>query len=159
VAYVEPRTCDPGLEDRCPFGRARAEGQSVIPGLSRRRPRVRVPSTPPTLALDHTRRLPTVTAVAAKTMSRGYAEAGYAAAMRRAANTLAAGFSGVYIAPFDVVWAYSQAGDRDRTLTWLVKAVDARDPNISAMVTDPQFDSLRGDARFLELLRRANLPS
>ena len=56
------------------------------------------------------------------------------------------------IAPFDVVWAYSQAGDRDRTLTWLVKAVDARDPNISAMVTDPQFDSLRGDARFLELL-------
>ena len=31
----------PGLEDRCPFSRARAEGQSLIPGLSRRRPRVR----------------------------------------------------------------------------------------------------------------------
>ncbi len=95
----------------------------------------------------------------ADALSVGYAEAGYAAAMRRAADTLAAGFSGAYIAPFDVVWAYSQAGDRDRTLTWMAKAVDARDPNISAMVADPQFDSLRGDARFLELLRRANLPN
>jgi hypothetical protein len=44
-AGLEPAA--PGLKDRCPFGRARAEGQSVIPGLSRRRPRVRVPSTPP----------------------------------------------------------------------------------------------------------------
>ena len=42
-ASAEPAA--PGLEDRCLFGRTRAEGQSVIPGLSRRRPRVRVPST------------------------------------------------------------------------------------------------------------------
>jgi len=95
----------------------------------------------------------------ADALSLGYAEAGYAAAMRRAADTLAAGFSGVYIAPFDVVWAYSQAGDRDRTLEWLMKAVEVRDPNMNAMVTDPQFDGLRGDARFQELLRRVNLPS
>jgi tetratricopeptide (TPR) repeat protein len=49
--------------------------------------------------------------------------------------------------------------NRDRTLEWLMKAVEVRDPNMNAMVTDPQFDGLRGDARFQELLRRVNLPS
>lgn len=94
----------------------------------------------------------------ADALSLGYAEAGYAGAMRRAAGTLAAGLPGTYVSPFDVASAYSQAGDRDRTLEWLAKALEARDPNTIAIVPDPQFDILRGDPRFQELVRRLNLP-
>jgi len=91
-------------------------------------------------------------------LSQGYAEAGYSGAMRRAADRLAAGIPGTYVAPFDVAATYAQAGDRDRTFEWLAKAADVRDPNTNAIIPDPQFDNLRGDPRFEALLQRLNLP-
>jgi len=93
-------------------------------------------------------------------LAQGYAEAGYPGAMRRVADLLATGLSGVYVAPIDVHIPYLHAGELDRALEWLSKSVEARDPNVYGATADPfLIDRLGDDPRLQELLRRARLPS
>jgi hypothetical protein len=92
-------------------------------------------------------------------LSRGFSEAGYAGAIRRVGDRLAVGVNGVYVAPIDVYIAYLYAGQKDLALEWLLKSVEARDPNVSGAVRDPfASDSFRDDPRFQNLLRRTRLP-
>jgi tetratricopeptide (TPR) repeat protein len=93
-------------------------------------------------------------------LERGYAAEGYAGAMRRVGDFLAAGIRGVYVAPIDVFLAYAHARQRDSALEWLSKSVDARDPNVYGAVRDPfVIDSLGDDPRFQSILRRTGLPN
>ncbi len=93
-------------------------------------------------------------------LAQGYAEAGYPGAMRRVADLLATGLSGVYVAPIDVHIPYLHAGELDRALEWLSKSVEARDPNVYGATADPfTIDRLGDDPRFQELVRRVRLPS
>ena len=96
-------------------------------------------------------------------LSRGFSEAGYPGAIRRVGDRLAVGVNGVYVAPIDVYIAYLYAGlyagQKDLALEWLLKSVEARDPNVSGAVRDPfASDSFRDDPRFQNLLRRTRLP-
>jgi tetratricopeptide (TPR) repeat protein len=59
---------------------------------------------------------------------------------------------------FALAAIYSALGDRDHAIAALERGVQRR--SLMAFVfTDPQFDSLRSDLRFQQLLRRAGLPS
>jgi tetratricopeptide (TPR) repeat protein len=92
-------------------------------------------------------------------LSRGYSAAGYVGAMRSVADRLAAGLTGAYVAPVDVLIPYLHAGQKDLALEWLSRAVEARDPNLYGIVSDPFVaDSLGGDPRFREIRRRTTLP-
>ena len=92
-------------------------------------------------------------------LMRGYSEAGYAGAMRQVGDLLSKGGSGTYVPAIDVFAAYIHAGEKDLALQWLLKAVDARDPNLYGAVRDPfVVDSVAGDPRFREILRRTRLP-
>jgi TolB-like protein/tetratricopeptide (TPR) repeat protein len=92
-------------------------------------------------------------------LQRGRSEAGYNGAMRRVADWLAAGATGTYVPAMDVFAVYLNAGEKDLALQWLAKAVDARDPNIYGAIRNPfANDSLGGDQRFRELVRRSGLP-
>jgi hypothetical protein len=52
---------------------------------------------------------------------------------------------------------YVGLGDRDRAMTWLTKAYQARfNPSILAR---PVFDPLRADPRFQDLVHRIGIPS
>ncbi len=53
---------------------------------------------------------------------------------------------------------YAQLGDNDRAFEWLEKAVEKRDGD-GYLYVDPQFDPIRGDPRFRELLRKAGFPN
>ena len=57
-----------------------------------------------------------------------------------------------------VACVYSRAGDTDKTVTWLEKALKARRTWIIYLGVDPAYDSLRSDPRFASLLRRIALP-
>jgi serine/threonine-protein kinase len=59
--------------------------------------------------------------------------------------------------PFSVAAAYVRLGDRERALAWLQKLYDARGGRVRALKTHPEWDPLRADPRFKELLRRANM--
>jgi hypothetical protein len=96
---------------------------------------------------------------------QGLAEAGYEGAHRRIADIMAArleesagvvppgGFDAFFIAQ-----QYLYAGDYDRTIDWLEKSYEARNPNMPALGR-PHWDPLRSDPRFQDLLRRMNLPT
>jgi serine/threonine protein kinase/tetratricopeptide (TPR) repeat protein len=89
-------------------------------------------------------------------LDRGYAEGGYRRGIIRATETITS--QGIYASPVDIATFYLMAGDNERALEWLSRAVDIRDPNVG-FVRDPNFDPLRGDLRFQALVRRIGLPN
>jgi TolB-like protein/tRNA A-37 threonylcarbamoyl transferase component Bud32 len=91
-------------------------------------------------------------------LSRGYAVGGSRGAMRRLAEISAARPSAVSGGPFVVADWYALAGDRDRTLEWLTRVVDVRDPNAPYIGVWPDFVFVHDDARFQALCRRIGLP-
>jgi TolB-like protein/DNA-binding winged helix-turn-helix (wHTH) protein/tetratricopeptide (TPR) repeat protein len=62
-------------------------------------------------------------------------------------------------ATFDLVRVYTGLGDKDRALDFLQKAYEEHYPSMEVIQVDPQFDRLRSDPRFQELLRRMNFPN
>src|SRR5262249_37186060 len=54
--------------------------------------------------------------------------------------------------------AYTYAGNADKALGWLERALEARTFGITYLGVDPTFDGLRSDPRFILLLHRIGLP-
>jgi TolB-like protein/tetratricopeptide (TPR) repeat protein len=90
-------------------------------------------------------------------LAQGTAGADYRATMRKAADTLAARSRNTFVLPWDVASWYAYAGDKDRCLEWLERAYEGRDPNLPYLWF-PDFDFLRSDPRFRDLLKRMKLP-
>jgi serine/threonine-protein kinase len=61
--------------------------------------------------------------------------------------------SGHYVSPFHIALVYVGLGENDKSVEWLERAETERDPFLIYIKTDPNFDSLRGDSRFADLLR------
>ncbi len=52
----------------------------------------------------------------------------------------------------------AQLGEKEEALAWLEKAYRERDPWLMDINVRAEFDSLRDDPRFQDLLRRMNFP-
>jgi DNA-binding winged helix-turn-helix (wHTH) protein/TolB-like protein/Flp pilus assembly protein TadD len=63
----------------------------------------------------------------------------------------------VRLTPFLIAEVYAGLGDNRETFTWLNKACDERVPFLWEVRIMPQFDSIRSDPRYAELLRCINL--
>lgn len=59
--------------------------------------------------------------------------------------------------PYAAAQSYILLGDKDRAITWLNRAYDARS-QILFVGVDPLWDTIRSDPRFADLLRRMGLP-
>ncbi|HEY6221931.1 MAG TPA: hypothetical protein VIX13_05285, partial [Candidatus Eisenbacteria bacterium] len=90
-------------------------------------------------------------------LDRGYAAGGYPGAMRSVAEALVARSRNTYVNPTDVATLYAHAGETDRTLEWLEKGFQVHDQNMPYMGW-PDWDGVRSDPRFQDLLRRMKLP-
>ena len=91
-------------------------------------------------------------------LERGYAEAGYRGAEKRLADVLATRFGKPGgTGAFHMANLYLHAGEGARALEWLERAYEARDPNMP-YIRGPQWDSVRADPRFQDLMRRVGLP-
>ena len=96
---------------------------------------------------------------AVKALTRGYEEAGYTGAMNSAAEVCEELSRVTYIQPISIADLYAYAGNKDKTLEWLEKGFELRDPNITYIGVTPHYVDLLGDdPRFQELLRKMNLP-
>jgi TolB-like protein/DNA-binding winged helix-turn-helix (wHTH) protein/tetratricopeptide (TPR) repeat protein len=62
-----------------------------------------------------------------------------------------------YVSPFDFAIVYTGLGDRDKAFQWLESAYSQRVMRIQEL-NEPHFDSLRGDPRYGDLLRRLGIP-
>jgi TolB-like protein/Tfp pilus assembly protein PilF/tRNA A-37 threonylcarbamoyl transferase component Bud32 len=92
-----------------------------------------------------------------KAMERGYAESGYRGAMRLAADELVARSKQRYVRPTEIARLYADAEEKDQTLHWLQRAYEERDAML-VHLRDPDWDSLRSDTRFQDLLKRMKYP-
>jgi TolB-like protein/DNA-binding winged helix-turn-helix (wHTH) protein/Flp pilus assembly protein TadD len=88
---------------------------------------------------------------------RSYAMAGRRAEAQKALGDLRERAKREHVAPNWMAAAYLGLGDKDRALTWLEKAYEDRDENMTLLNVDPAFDSLHADPRFTVLLRRIGL--
>ncbi|MCY7346512.1 MAG: tetratricopeptide repeat protein, partial [Pyrinomonadaceae bacterium] len=59
--------------------------------------------------------------------------------------------------PYFVGCAFAVSGEKEKAFEWLEKSYNLRQADLVSIKIDPMLDSLRGDARFQDLLRRVNL--
>jgi tetratricopeptide (TPR) repeat protein len=64
-----------------------------------------------------------------------------------------------YVTPYAMARLCAALGKRDEALRWLGTAYRERAALMVILRTDPEFDSLRSDPRFQDLLRRMNFPT
>ena len=62
-----------------------------------------------------------------------------------------------YVAPFDIALVYAGLGDKHQALEWLERAYEDHSFRLTWIKVWPQLDPLRGEPRFLDLLRRMSL--
>ena len=63
-----------------------------------------------------------------------------------------------YVSPIRFATCYAQLGDNDRAFQWLEKAYEERSSKLLDLQLDADFDGLRPDRRFADLVRRVGLP-
>lgn len=85
-------------------------------------------------------------------------EAAYRTAMHRVAQLMAAQSKRRHIPAVRIARMYAHAGDKDTAMQWLEKAYQNRESPLIRLAVFWDWDTLRSDPRFLDLLRRMNLP-
>lgn len=90
-------------------------------------------------------------------LESSHGEAGYPGAMRLAGEALAARSKRAHVPAVRIARLYAHAGEKDRALDWLEKAYEERDSLLVHLGVGWDWDSLRDNPRFQDLLRRMNL--
>jgi TolB-like protein/DNA-binding winged helix-turn-helix (wHTH) protein len=91
-------------------------------------------------------------------LTRGYATGGYTRAMHLGAEVLAARSRRSHVPGVRIARLYAHAGDKDEAIRWLQKAYDAGETPITHLGVAWDWDFLRDDPRFQDLLRSINFP-
>ena len=95
----------------------------------------------------------------AKLFRRNYAKLGYVKAVRaQAAETEKYYERGATVVPGIIAELYLKSGDKAKALHWLEIAFQDHDSGMPYLNCDPEWDSLRSDPRFKDLVRRIGLP-
>lgn len=94
----------------------------------------------------------------ASILESAFHRAGYTAAMRQAAESLARRAQQAYVPNVRIARLYAHAGDPGHALLWLRKAVDEGEPPMMHLSVSWDWDPLRSDPRFHALLGRMNYP-
>jgi tetratricopeptide (TPR) repeat protein len=63
-----------------------------------------------------------------------------------------------YVPADSIALVYAGLGEKDQAFTWLEKAYEEHAFKMAWLKVEPQWDSLRSDPRFADLLRRVGLP-
>jgi tetratricopeptide (TPR) repeat protein len=90
-------------------------------------------------------------------LDEGFAQGGYAEAMRRGAEVLIARASETFHPPSDIGILYSMAGENDKAIEWFRKCFEPHDPMLPYLGGMSFIDGLRPDPRFQDLLRKMKL--
>ena len=64
-----------------------------------------------------------------------------------------------YVPPYDMALIYAGLGEKEQALAWLEKAYEDRSCSLITIGAWKQFDSLRSETRFRDLVRRIGFPS
>ncbi len=90
-------------------------------------------------------------------LARGHAEGSYARAMHHGADVLAARSKKSQVPAVRIARLYVHAGDKEQALQWLQTAGEQRETALIHLAVAWDWDSLRNDSRFQDLLRSVGL--
>jgi tetratricopeptide (TPR) repeat protein len=90
-------------------------------------------------------------------LARAHAAAGATAKARELLGELDRATRSRYVAALDVASVHAALNQHDQAFSLLERAVQERDNRIVFLSVDPAYDTLRGDPRFTQILRSANL--
>jgi len=94
----------------------------------------------------------------AQAMQRGYQKAGYHGALAESAKNLEVRAKhDELVTPNVLAHVYGVLGDKDRGIFWLERAYENRDGSIAPMMICLDYEPLRSDPRFAEVVRRVGL--
>jgi tetratricopeptide (TPR) repeat protein len=91
-------------------------------------------------------------------LDEGYAQGGYAEAMKRGAEAQIARFPGPICGPSDIAQFYAMAGEKDKAIEWLEKGLEFHDPVLPYLGLPAFADPLGDEPRYRELLGKIGLP-
>ena len=93
-------------------------------------------------------------------IQKTYEEEGYKAALENIVSAMEEKAQNSFVLPFDLIWLYrSELNKPERTLELLEKAFEIRDPSMPYISTNIYgIDYVRDNPRFIELLKKMNLP-
>jgi serine/threonine-protein kinase len=91
-------------------------------------------------------------------LDEGYAQGGYAEAMKRGAKALIALLPETFCLPNDIAQFYIMAGEKDKAIEWLEKGLEIHDPGLMYLGLPDFVDLLGDEPRYQEMLRKMNLP-
>jgi DNA-binding winged helix-turn-helix (wHTH) protein/TolB-like protein/tetratricopeptide (TPR) repeat protein len=98
---------------------------------------------------------------AAQDLGRNYARGGFRAAknalLRSELKSLSRVAERGYVSPLEFAYRYALLDDKDGAFQWLEKAYAERSPQLFSLNVDPDYDGLRNDPRFSDLLARIHL--
>jgi TolB-like protein len=94
----------------------------------------------------------------AAALDQGFRSSGWSGALTQAIKTLQARHKTRYFSPWMIARLYADLGDKERAFEWLDTAYRERDFLLLGIATQFQFDPLRSDPRFAELVRKVGLP-
>jgi hypothetical protein len=63
-----------------------------------------------------------------------------------------------YVSPLEFAYRFALLDDRENAFAWLERAYVERSPQLFNINVDPDYDGLRGDQRFNDLVSRLRLP-
>lgn len=90
-------------------------------------------------------------------MEEGYVDSGPQGAMRAVANKMVERSKLSYVDPFRIASMYAMAGEVDLSFEWLESAIDQGSLELVYINVRPDFDPLRHDPRYDNLMRRLGL--
>jgi serine/threonine protein kinase/predicted Zn-dependent protease len=88
---------------------------------------------------------------------KAFKVSGFSGLVRKALDVSETKAKTEYVPPSIFALLNTHLGQKDEAFAWLEKSFDERDPLIVQLKTNPEFDTLRDDPRFQDLLRRVGL--
>jgi tetratricopeptide (TPR) repeat protein len=93
-----------------------------------------------------------------ESLRRGCTEGSYSRAMQLGAEILVKRSRSCHVPGVRIARLYAHAGEKDRAMEWLQRAVEKRETPLMHLSVAWDWDVLRGDPRFRDLLHRVGLP-
>lgn len=87
-----------------------------------------------------------------------YAKSGWNAYLQASVDQIQKQPAGRSFPPFVIATYYARLGQKEETLTWLERGFEERDFRMTMISVAFEFDSVRSEPRFVELVRKIGLP-
>ncbi|HKV41525.1 MAG TPA: tetratricopeptide repeat protein, partial [Blastocatellia bacterium] len=94
----------------------------------------------------------------AAAVGEDYRQSGYAGVLQSSLAGLTEVAKQRYVSAYNIAQIHARLQEKEQTLTWLARAYNDRDSQLTHLRVEPAFDEVRGDPRFQEILRRLALP-